>query len=138
MAIPISFDRDKAAEMLSALADGGSIKHEGPWTFHDVLALAGASYFCAMSHGPQVSGRPQVSEHEEHREAVEKAFFAELFGAIEFVGQLTMRVHHGEFDDDFEAHVEAVLLRDGDGSERRFVVYPIKGFRMTDGDSETE
>jgi hypothetical protein len=97
--IAIRFEKTRAEHYLDSLQNGLAIQPpDGPgWTVHEMLALAGACYFAAMSHGPPLQKNTD-SLHHEHREMVEEEFYGDLHAAIEFNSQLSMMVKDGDYD----------------------------------------
>jgi hypothetical protein len=138
--IAIRFDKRRAEYLLDCLRTGKPIAPSDPsrgWTQFDMLALAGACHFAAMSRGPALHATgvaPLDQLPPEHREAAEENWDADLHGAIGWYSQVTMLVADGEYDQHFEPQHEAfVEVR---GEARR--VKPGKGFRQTDADEEEE
>ncbi len=122
--IGINFDRDKAERILQSLNSGKPIELLSPegWTGHDMLALAGACFFGAMSQGP---GMYQLSRGvdfnkmpTERREAVQETFanyLHDLRAAVEYYCHLTMLVADGVYDArGYEPRCRgAVITKDG-------------------------
>jgi hypothetical protein len=130
VAYPVSFDKETGEGFLQALMSGQPVIPPGidAWDINSILALAGACYFAAMSHGPlSLKNLPGIWEKLplEQREAREETLSADLHLAIEFYGQLTMFVKDEEFDESFDPHVEAIVY-EHDG---RKSVQPHVGFR---------
>jgi len=103
MAIPVKFDKAHALYLLDCLSTGKPIQPKDPrgFTGDDMLALAGACYFGAMSQGPGAWAQNVEafqSKVKEHREAVSLNFETCLLAAIEFYGVLTDLVKHEEYD----------------------------------------
>jgi hypothetical protein len=111
MAIAIKFDKDRAQHYLDCLAQGKDIKAPaGGWTGNDMLALAGACHFGAMSQGPQSFW-----------------FFIDLGAAIEFYSQLTMLVQDEEYDNSFRPEAFALVSKTIEGEVHQYMK-PVKGF----------
>jgi hypothetical protein len=129
VAIGIFFDKAKAQHFLDALKHGKPIAPQDPlgWTNADILALAGACHFAAMSHGPALYKNTDFSKVPgERREAIEETLMSDLLGAIEWHSHATMLVCDGEYDKAFEPHHSAIIIRKDE--ERRIV--PVKGFKQ--------
>jgi hypothetical protein len=130
MAYSIDFDKAIAEQFLDALKSGQPIKPpREQWDIHGALALAGACYFFARSHGPlDLIFSPGAWEQlpREHREAKEETLVADLHLAISFYAMLTEMVNDGEFDKRYEPHVRALIYEDDTGRHLR--VY--EGFRQ--------
>jgi hypothetical protein len=112
--IGVMFDKNKAEYFLDCIGSGKPIACV--WNVHNMLALAGALHFAAMSHGPAAL-RQGVEVGElpaEHREAIEEGFYDDLRAAIEFYSRLTMMVKDGEYDESFHPTLKAIAtIRDG-------------------------
>lgn len=119
MSIPIKFSKERAEEFLEAIKEGRPFL-PGPlgWSAADMLQLAGACRFAAMSHGPQAFGKedPRLM-HREHSEASSEQFLDDLTAAIEWCAEATRAVEDGEYAERFEEeHGVFVQLRDGEKS----------------------
>lgn len=102
--IMVKFDKERAQQFIEAIQNGEPIKPAGNgWSGNDMLALAGACYFGAMSQGPQSFWLRDIPANlpDEYREANEETFCNDLAAAIEYYGHLTMLVQDGEYDDSF-------------------------------------
>ncbi len=123
MTVGINFSKPKAEYLLGCLADGSPI--EGIRTMDDMLVLAGACFFVAMSHGPiRLRDVPWSELPTERREAGEEQFFADLHAAVDFYSHLTMLVRDGIYDRSFALDVKALVSGSGEGT----VVKPLEGF----------
>jgi hypothetical protein len=130
MAIAIKFDKDRAQHYLDCLAQGKDIKAPaGGWTGNDMLALAGACHFGAMSQGPQSFWLKEIPAdlHAEHAEQKEEQFFIDLGAAIEFYSQLTMLVQDEEYDNSFRPEAFALVSKTIEGEVHQYMK-PVKGF----------
>jgi hypothetical protein len=124
MPMPIFFSKARAEYLLDRLSTGKPI--EGVRTVNDFLALAGACYFAAMSHGPpRLGGREWSELPEERREAGEETHVADTLLAIEFYAQLTMMVKHGEYDTHWEGEASAIVFWNEDTK----ALHPLRGYR---------
>ena len=129
MAIGVKFDKARALYYLQCLKNGQPTNPpNGVWTGNDMLSLAGACFFGALSQGPESFWLKEIPEemHPEHQELVEEQFDHDLHAAISFYGHLTMLVHDDQFDDGYESHVFALVSQEGD-LERRLT--PVKGVK---------
>ena len=130
MPYPINFNKAQAERFLAALRNGTAIDAppEG-WSINDMMALGGACFFAAMSHGPildKVRGIDTSKLPHEHREAREDTLMQDLHDAIEFYGQLTSLVADSRFDPEYEPNVVALVFTDADGKKQ---LIPHKGFK---------
>ncbi len=126
MSVAIRFDKAKAEHLLDALATGKPI--EGIRSIDDILALAGACFFTALSRSSTSFERSGLTDEGEESETTETSFVADLHAAIEYYGQLTMLVAAGDYDQCFEPfHQAIVAVEDGEKT-----VLPLEGLR---GDS---
>lgn len=131
MEILVKFNKDRAQNLLKSFHTGTPINPPTDgWTGNDLLALAGACYFAAMSHGPESFWCRDISAslRPEYREAEEFAFFDSLHAAIEYYGQLTGLVQDGQYDEGFDPDVRAMVRKEGDSE---IIVRPISGFHAT-------
>jgi hypothetical protein len=127
MAIAINFDKAKAERLLESLTNHKPI--EAPHNVDDILALAGACFFMAMSQAPAlqqaIDGSKPPPPPDPDDDEAEDTFFADLHAAIEYYGQLTMMVATGEYDEGFDPqHIAIVTVEDGEKT-----VVPVAGVR---------
>jgi hypothetical protein len=123
MAIAINFDKAKAEQYLEGLTNGKPISDVQ--SVDDILALAGACFFMAMSQGPALHQGVDWSRLTagEPTEQSEDTFIQDIHAAIEYYAQLVLLVAGGEYDDNFEArHRAIVMLENG-----KKTVVPIEG-----------
>jgi hypothetical protein len=129
MAIAIRFDKAKAERLIDSLTNGKAI--DATRDVDDVLALAGACFFMAMSQAPallkavnweRLGRKPNENE--------EDTFFADLHAAIEYYGQLTMLVAAGQYDEEFEGKHEAIVMMEKGNK----TVIPLSGVREEEAD----
>lgn len=117
MAIPVQFNKARSANVLECLKSGLPITpEESNWTGNDLLAVAGACLFAAMSHGPGSWANREIPEtmHPEYAEALSYSFQNGLHGAIEFYCQLASLVADDKFDQHYEDKVLALADMGGD------------------------
>ena len=136
---PIHFRKERAEYLLDCLATGKPIvpSQSLGWTIDDMMALAGACHFAAMSHGPCVSKAKRIDITKlpkEYQEATEMTFVSDLRAAVEFYSQLTMLVKDGEYDSHFEPYMVAVVTQTGDV---RNSVAPLEGHKPDGGFQRT-
>src|SRR5262249_22321960 len=120
----INFDKAKAQRWIESLSNGTAI--DAARNVDDVLALAGACFFVAMSQAPQLHkavdwerlGRKPEQESQDE-------FFPELHAAIEYYGQLMMLVAAGEYDQEFDRRHKAIVLVENG----KKTVIPVEGVR---------
>jgi len=116
MAIKVKFNKARAQYLLQCLASGAPIEPETrAWTGNDMLALAGACFFGALSQGPASFWGRDIPEHlhAEYREAEEETFVNDLHAAVEFYGQLTLLVQDKTFDAGYESNVLSLVTQEG-------------------------
>lgn len=105
--ISFRFDKATAQRILDAVANGKPIEppDHGKWTRDEMLLLAGALHFVALSQGPTVLPGEDVTEAE---------FLRDLDDAITLYSKLTMAVADGEYDaSGFAPSCNAMLQRRG-------------------------
>lgn len=128
--ITIKFSKARAQEFIQALARGNPIlAPDQKWTGNDMLALAGACFFAAMSHGPS-SFYGTESAHPlkpKDQKAIEDTFFNDLHGAVEFYAHLTQLVRDGLYDEQYEPEVRALVTQQGNVTK---TIRPVRGFRF--------
>ncbi len=109
MPVSIRFEKAKVEHFLSALANGKPI--EGVKSADDVLALAGACFFSALSRSSSIEQRGDDDESDEPR--TEDAFIADLHAAVEYYAQLSMLLATGDYDQAFEPYHQAIVAVEG-------------------------
>jgi hypothetical protein len=120
--IGISFDKARAEYLLDSLANGKTIAPASAagWSQFDMLQLAGACFFAALSQGPPAA-----------QQTDEATFRGDMHAAIEFYAYLTSTVRDQHYDEAFEPHLEATLgCGDREGQPQ---VAPIRGFKIPSG-----
>ncbi|MCH7540679.1 MAG: hypothetical protein IH999_09840 [Proteobacteria bacterium] len=130
MPIAVKFEKPRAQYYLDCLANGQAIAPiEDGWTGNDMLALAGACFFGALSQGPASFWLKEVPEdkHPEYKEADDESFDNDLHAAIAFYAQLTMLVAHREFDDSYAPNVMVLVTQEGDVKRTLQTVKGVKG-----------
>lgn len=126
--IHLHLKRDEVVHFLRCLADGVSIDHQGGWTRDQMLSLAGACFFGALSQGPAKYLHDQDVLKQldpEHHEAVGDQLHTDLLLAIEFGMFMADLVRNDGYDEDHEPELE-VILSERDGKK---VMQPVRGFR---------
>ena len=76
-------------------------KHTEGRGCHDYLALAGACFFAAISHGPvdlKVAGIEIERLPPEQREFREERFSDNLIAALQWYSQMAMWIEDGDYD----------------------------------------
>ncbi len=129
--VVVKFNKTRAEQILHCLNTGTPITPSGDgWTGNDMLAVAGACFYAAMSQGPASFWLRDISAnlHTEHREAEELQFMNDLRAAVEFYAELTRLVRDEAYDDKCEVNVVAMATQEGEVS-RSFT--PVKGFKQT-------
>lgn len=131
MAVAINFDKAKAERFLEGLSKGKALG--AMETVDDVLALAGACFFMAMSQGGALHQGVDWSKVPggQPEDVNEDTFIQDIHAAIEYYAQLFLLVADGAYDENFdEQHRAIVLLERG-----KKTVVPVEGMR---GDLMTE
>jgi len=126
MAIAINFDKAKSERLLQALGKGKPIS--GIESVDDILALAGACFFMAMSLGPELQKAvdwSKVADEQQPNEETEDNFVPEIHAAIEYYAQLSLLVADGEYDDHFDPKHNAIVMIDRGNK----TVVPVDGMR---------
>jgi len=131
---PISFDKARAEYVLDCLKNGKAIDPDSAdgWSVHGCLALAGACFFQAVSHGAplyKALGVDPSTFPQERQEAIEETLVHDLHAAIEFYCHLTMLVCDNEFDQRCEPYVTALVTQDG---TLKKTLKPLEGFKIPD------
>jgi hypothetical protein len=132
MPIGVIFDKAKAEYFLDALKNGKPVRpQEGHgWTQADMIAMAGACHFAALTHSlagarsPGWEGLP-----EEQQRAVEETVYRELAKAIEWCSHATMLVEDGEYDAAFAREHKAVIFSRNEGERK---IQPVSGFKAAE------
>jgi hypothetical protein len=128
MAIPVHFHKSRAEHILDCLNNRKPI--EAPpagWSGQEMLALAGACLFGALSQGPLSWYFKDVrQEHKEHREATWETLQDDLLAGIQWHAEATMRVEDGKYDERFDPTHKAFVGKKADG---QLAVHPVEGFR---------
>ena len=126
----INCSKERAAYFLDCLDSDKPIQPssvEG-WTRDDMLALAGACHHSLLSQGPMMHDNVDVTRvSHERREAIMEQFSADVMSALQFYSHLTMFVHNGQYDEEFEPRVKAgiscdegtVVVRGGEGFKKQ-------------------
>jgi hypothetical protein len=119
---PIVFNKSRAQELLTILGEGKDIPAPaGGWSCDQMLQVAGALLFAAMSHGPApVDKQIAAKKSSTNGDTPTQALSDDLHMAIDFYSDLTMMVCGETYDNRFEPELTAVVMRDG--SERGFKV----------------
>lgn len=133
MAIAINFDKAKAERFLEGLIKGKAIN--GVQTVDDILALAGACFFMAMSQGPALHQAVDWSKvgSVDHADQNEDTFIFDIHNAIEYYAQLTLLVADGEYDENFDPQHRAIVMVENG----KKTVVPIEGMRQEMSSSST-
>lgn len=128
---PVMFEKARAEAILAAIENGEPIPAaDHGWTIYELMQVAGACYFAAMSHGPPTADLERLGQLPlEHREATEETLYQDIHDAIEFNSHLTMQVQDGGYDEHFEPLTTAIVRRDADGEQQ---ILPITGKRQID------
>jgi hypothetical protein len=124
---PISFSKTRAEQLISAIGEGGHIPAPtNGWNRDEMLQVAGGLFFAAMSHGPPAIDKEQPSNSpSENGNTAKQSLNHNLHMAIDFYSDLTMMVCGGNYDERFEAELQAVVMQDG--NDRAFKI--IEGAR---------
>jgi hypothetical protein len=116
---PIVFNKARAEELLAIIGEGKDIPAPaGGWNCDQMLQVAGALLFAAMSHGPVDTSK--VKQSSANGDTSTQSLSDDLHMAIDFYSDLTMMVCGETYDRRFEPELTAVVMRDG--NERGFKV----------------
>jgi hypothetical protein len=122
---PITFNKERAEQLVTMIGQGQAIPAPPTgWNSDQLLQVAGAFFFAALSHGPPPMERLQDLPSE-NGDTTTQSLSDDLHMAIDFYSDLTMMVCGGTYDERFEPELQAVVMRAGD--ERGFKI--IKGGR---------
>jgi hypothetical protein len=119
---PIVFDKRRAEDLVARIGEGKDIPAPAAgWNSDELLQVAGALFFAAMSHGPPAIDKDRT----EHRsggngDVATRTLADDLHMAVDFYSDLTMMVCGGTYDHRFEPQLQAVVVREGD--ERGFKI----------------
>jgi hypothetical protein len=117
---PIVFNKARAEELLAIIGEGKDIPAPaGGWNCDQMLQVAGALLFAAMSHGPVDKSRVDKPSSA-NGDTSTQSLSDDLHMAIDFYSDLTMMVCGETYDRRFEPELTAVVMRDG--NERGFKV----------------
>jgi hypothetical protein len=120
---PIVFDKARAEQLVATIGQGQAIPAPATgWNSDQLLQAAGALFFAAMSHGPPPKDRLEDLPSD-NGDTTTQSLSQDLHMAVDFYSDLTMMVCGGTYDERFEPHLQAVVIRDG--AERGFKI--IKG-----------
>lgn len=130
--IGVRFSKQFAEKVLDAIQSGKSIPPPDPgWTGDHMLTLAGILYAAIFSQGPLAHRMAGIDSsvfkkmHPERREAIEESFNRDIHAGIEFVSQLALQVADGNYDQNCEAEVKAIVHEE----EGEMNAVPVKGFK---------
>ena len=117
---PIVFNKARAQELLATIGEGRDISAPtGGWNCDQMLQVAGALLFAAMSHGP-VEKNEARNPSTTNGDTPTQSLSDDLHMAIDFYSDLTMMVCGETYDRRFEPELTAVVMRDG--TERGFKI----------------
>jgi len=139
MALPIVFEKGRAEYLLECIEHGKPIQSlNGQWTLNDCLALAGACFFMAISHGPATRDGQRLdwtNISAEKREALWDGHFHDLHAAIQLYGNLTQKVKDNEYDNEYAPLFKAALQTTGSNTVKLFPIEGKKNLEKEGGDS---
>ena len=118
---PIVFNKSRAEELVARIGEGGDIPApRGGWNSDQLLQVAGALFFAAMSHGPPAIDKSFENRPSENGDSATRNLSEDLHMAIDFYSDLTMMVCGGTYDERFDPELQAVVVREG--AERGFKI----------------
>lgn len=118
---PIVFNKARAEQLVAQIGEGQDISAPvGGWNSDQLLQVAGALFFAAMSHGPPAIDKSLDNRPSENGDSATRNLSDDLHTAIDFYSDLTMMVCGGTYDDRFEPDLQAVVVREG--AERGFKI----------------
>jgi len=128
---PIRFTKQRAVELLDAIANGRSLPAPpGGWTISELAQAAGALFTAALSHGPPSRWDDKEKFeglHYEHQELQEERLYDDLHAVIQYHSELHFAVQDGEYDGSFEEEVTAIIEHDSETQATK--VRPLAGFK---------
>jgi hypothetical protein len=118
---PIVFNKARAQQLLAIIGEGKDIPAPpGGWNCDQMLHVAGALLFAAMSHGPVDKSQARQDQAGDNGDMPTQSLADDLHMAIDFYSDLTMMVCGETYDRRFEPELTAMVMRDG--AERGFKV----------------
>ena len=119
---PIVFKKERAEELVARIGEGRDIPAPlGGWNSDELLQVAGALFFAAMSHGPPAIDKDRSDQlSHQNGDLATRSLADDLHMAIDFYSDLTMMVCGGAYDERFEPELRAVVVREGE--ERGFKI----------------
>ncbi len=121
---PIVFNKARAEQLVERIGEGQDIPAPaGGWNSDQLLQVAGALFFAAMSHGPPVIDKAIENRDSGNGDTATRTLSDDLHTAIDFYSDLTMMVCGGTYDERFEPELQAVVVREG----------PERGFKIVRG-----
>ena len=118
---PIAFNKSRAEQLIARIGEGQDIPAPaGGWNSDQLLQVAGAFFFAAMSHGPPAIDKSAENRASGNGDTATRTLSDDLHVAIDFYSDLTMMVCGGTYDERFEPELQAVVVREG--SERGFKI----------------
>ncbi|HJQ78740.1 MAG TPA: hypothetical protein VJ828_02235 [Lacipirellulaceae bacterium] len=118
---PIVFDKARAEQLVAQIGGGHDIPAPADgWNSDQLLQVAGALFFAAMSHGPPAIDPSIENRPSDNGDSATRNLSDDLHMAIDFYSDLTMMVCGGTYDDRFEPEMQAVVVREG--MERGFKI----------------
>jgi hypothetical protein len=118
---PIVFNKARAEQLVVRIGEGQDIPAPaGGWNSDQLLQVAGALFFAAMSHGPSAIDKSIEDRTSGNGDTATRTLSDDLHMAIDFYSDLTMMVCGGTYDERFEPELQAVVMREG--SERGFKI----------------
>lgn len=118
---PIVFNKARAEQLVERIGEGQDIPAPaGGWNSDQLLQVAGALFFAAMSHGPPPTDKTMENRAGGNGDTATRSLSDDLHTAIDFYSDLTMMVCGGTYDERFEPELQAVVVREG--SERGFKI----------------
>jgi hypothetical protein len=118
---PIVFNKARAEQLVARIGGGHEIPAPaGGWNSDQLLQVAGALFFAAMSHGPPAIDKSIENRPSDNGDAATRNLSDDLHIAIDFYSDLTMMVCGGTYDERFEPELRAVVMREG--AERGFKI----------------
>ena len=122
---PIVFNKARAEQVVATIGEGKAIPAPpGGWNSDQLLQVAGALFFAAMSHGPPKLDKERFNDlASANGDTATQSLSQDLHMAIDFYSDLTMMVCGETYDERFEPELLAVVMQAG--ADRGFKI--IKG-----------
>jgi hypothetical protein len=127
---PIVFNKQRVEQLVRAIGQGQDLPAPANgWSCDQMLQVAGALFFAAMSHGRPELDRERFDDFAGiNGDPSTQTLSDDLHMALDFYSDLTMMVCGDTYDDRFEPELLAVVMRSG----------PDRGFKIIRGGKDSD